>query len=43
VKTNREKVVHGHAGIGSASHLCGLLFLNAIDATVTIVPYKSFG
>jgi len=26
VKTNREKVVHGHAGIGSASHLCGLLF-----------------
>jgi len=43
VKTNREKVVHVHAGIGSASHLCGLLFLNAIDATVTIVPYKSFG
>src|SRR6516225_2645164 len=43
VKTNGEKVVHGHAGIGSASHLCGLLFLNAIDATVTIVPYKGTG
>jgi len=41
VKTNREKVVHGHAGVGSASHLCGLLFLNAIEAPVTVVPYKS--
>jgi len=43
VKTNREKVVHGHAGIGSASHLCGLLFLNAIEVTVTVVPYKGTG
>ena len=41
VKANREKVVHGHAGIGSASHLCGLLFLDAIEVTVTVVPYKS--
>src|SRR5215831_8646981 len=40
VKTNREKVVHGHAGVGSASHLCGLLFLNAIEVPVTVVPYK---
>jgi tripartite-type tricarboxylate transporter receptor subunit TctC len=43
VKTNREKVVHGHAGVGSASHLCGLLFLNAIEVTVTVVPYKGTG
>lgn len=43
VKTNREKVVHGHAGVGSASHLCGLLFLNAIEAPVTVVPYKGTG
>jgi tripartite-type tricarboxylate transporter receptor subunit TctC len=43
VKTNMEKVVHGHAGIGSASHLCGLLFLNAIEATVTVVPYRGTG
>ena len=41
VKTNREKVVHGHAGVGWASHLCGLLFLNAIEPPVTVVPYKS--
>jgi tripartite-type tricarboxylate transporter receptor subunit TctC len=41
VKTN--KMVHGHAGIGSASHLCGLLFLNTIEATVTVVPYRGTG
>jgi tripartite-type tricarboxylate transporter receptor subunit TctC len=41
VKTN--KMVHGHAGIGSASHLCGLSFLNTIEATVTVVPYRGTG
>jgi tripartite-type tricarboxylate transporter receptor subunit TctC len=41
VKTN--KAVHAHAGIGSASHLCGLLFLNTIEATVTVVPYRGTG
>jgi tripartite-type tricarboxylate transporter receptor subunit TctC len=35
--------VHGHAGIGSASHLCGLLFLNTIEVMVTVVPYKGTG
>jgi tripartite-type tricarboxylate transporter receptor subunit TctC len=43
VKSGREKVTSGHAGIGSASHLCGLLFLNAIGASVTTVPYKGTG
>jgi putative tricarboxylic transport membrane protein len=43
VTTNRDKVIHGHAGVGSASHLCGLLLLSAIDATVTVVPYKGTG
>jgi len=40
VKERRSSVTYGHAGIGSASHLCGLLFFNAIDTTVTSVPYK---
>jgi tripartite-type tricarboxylate transporter receptor subunit TctC len=43
VKAGKEKVTNGHAGIGSASHLCGLLFLNAIETTVTTVPYKGTG
>ncbi len=40
VKANTEKMTHGFAGVGSASHLCSLLFLNAIDATVSGAPYK---
>ena len=40
IKANPDKVVHGHAGLGSASHLCGLLFLNAVDLKLTTVPYK---
>jgi len=43
VKANREKVTKGHAGIGSASYLCGLLFLGAIDAPVTTVAYRGTG
>jgi len=43
VKANHAKVTHGHAGIGSASHLCGLLFFSAIDTTVTSIPYKGTG
>jgi tripartite-type tricarboxylate transporter receptor subunit TctC len=40
LKANRAKVVHGHAGLGSASHMCGVSFLQAIDLQVTTVPYK---
>ena len=43
VKANNTRVTHGHAGIGSASHLCGLLFFNAIGTTVTSIPYKGTG
>jgi len=43
VKANNTRVTHGHAGIGSASHLCGLLFFNAIATTVTSIPYKGTG
>lgn len=43
VKANREKLTYGFAGIGSASHLCGLLFFSAIDASVTNIPYKGTG
>jgi tripartite-type tricarboxylate transporter receptor subunit TctC len=40
LKTNKEKVVYGFAGVGSASHLCSLLFFHAIDITVNGAPYK---
>jgi tripartite-type tricarboxylate transporter receptor subunit TctC len=43
VISGKEKVTNGHAGVGSASHLCSLLLLNAIEATATTVPYKGTG
>jgi tripartite-type tricarboxylate transporter receptor subunit TctC len=43
VKDNKDKLTYGFAGVGSASHLCGLLFFNAIGTTVTGAPYKGTG
>ena len=40
VKANRDKVTLANAGLGSASHLCGLLFLSTIQTDLTTVPYK---
>ncbi|QDL53412.1 tripartite tricarboxylate transporter substrate-binding protein [Rhodoferax aquaticus] len=37
---NKGKINLGNAGIGSASHLCGLLFQNAVQIDMTTVPYK---
>ena len=43
IKGNRDKVTYAHAGIGSASYLCGLLFMTSIDTQFTQVPYKGTG
>ncbi len=43
VTAGKERITNGHAGIGSASHLCGLLLLSAIETTVTTIPYKGTG
>lgn len=43
VKENKDKVTYANAGIGSASHLCGMLFMDAVDAPMTVVPYKGTG
>jgi tripartite-type tricarboxylate transporter receptor subunit TctC len=40
VKANKDKVNVANAGIGSASHLCGLLFMSSIETDLTTVPYK---
>ncbi len=40
VKANKDKVTLANAGIGSASHLCGLLFMSTIQVDLTTVPYK---
>ncbi|RBA23296.1 tripartite tricarboxylate transporter substrate binding protein BugD [Herminiimonas fonticola] len=43
VKANKNKVTYANAGVGSASHLCGMLFMTAIDTELTTVPYKGTG
>ncbi len=43
VKANKDKVTYANAGLGSASHLCGMLFMTAIQADLTTVPYKGTG
>ena len=40
VKKNKDKVTYANAGIGAASHLCGMLFMSAIETDITTVPYK---
>ena len=37
---NHGKINLGNAGVGSASHLCGLLFQNAVQVDMTTVPYR---
>jgi tripartite-type tricarboxylate transporter receptor subunit TctC len=39
-KANKDKVTLANAGLGAASHLCGLLFQKAIGQDLTTVPYK---
>jgi tripartite-type tricarboxylate transporter receptor subunit TctC len=43
VKANKDKVSYANAGVGSASHLCGMLFMSAIGTELTTVPYKGTG
>lgn len=40
VKANKDKVTYANAGLGAASHLCGMLFMSAIQTDFTTVPYQ---
>jgi tripartite-type tricarboxylate transporter receptor subunit TctC len=40
IAQNKGTVNLGNAGLGAASHLCGLLFQDAIKTDMTTVPYK---
>lgn len=43
VQEHGEDVMYANAGIGAASHLCGLLFMDAIDTQMTTIPYQGTG
>ena len=40
IKANKDKISFANAGVGSASHLCGLLFMSQIQTELTTIPYK---
>ncbi len=40
VKENKDTVTYANAGVGAASHLCGMLFMQEIETPLTTVPYK---
>jgi tripartite-type tricarboxylate transporter receptor subunit TctC len=43
VKENADSITMANAGIGAASHLCGMLFMQALEAPIVTVPYKGTG
>ena len=40
IDANKGKINLANAGLGAASHLCGLLFQQSLAADMTTVPYK---
>jgi tripartite-type tricarboxylate transporter receptor subunit TctC len=43
VKANKDKINLANAGLGAASHLCGMLFMSAIQTNLTTIPYGGTG
>lgn len=43
VKANGPKISLAHAGVGSASHLCGLMMQSALNVQMNDIPYKGTG
>ncbi|MBA4343413.1 MAG: hypothetical protein C0423_14850 [Methylibium sp.] len=43
LEANKGKINLANAGLGAASHLCGLLFQSALKIDMTTVPYKGTG
>jgi tripartite-type tricarboxylate transporter receptor subunit TctC len=40
IKANGDKMTFGNAGLGAASHLCGMLFMTAVEKQILAIPYK---
>ena len=42
-KANKEKFTMASSGMGSSTHLCAMLFQEAIGVPITMVQYKGGG
>jgi tripartite-type tricarboxylate transporter receptor subunit TctC len=40
IRANKDKISFANAGVGSASHLCGPLFMSTIGTEMVTIPYK---
>ncbi len=43
LKENGQDVTYANAGIGSASHLCGMLLMDSLEVQMITVPYQGAG
>jgi tripartite-type tricarboxylate transporter receptor subunit TctC len=43
ITANKDKINVANAGVGSASHLCGMLLMSALNTDFTTIPYKGTG
>ncbi|MBY0530466.1 MAG: tripartite tricarboxylate transporter substrate binding protein BugD [Xanthobacteraceae bacterium] len=43
IRTDKEKVTYGHAGIGSAAHLCMLILMNDLRVQLKGISYRGTG
>ena len=43
IRANRDRLTYGNGGVGSASHLCGLLLTSSLKVDMTTVSYKGSG
>jgi tripartite-type tricarboxylate transporter receptor subunit TctC len=43
IRDNKDKATYGHAGIGSASHLCMLMLMKELGVQLNGVPYRGTG
>jgi tripartite-type tricarboxylate transporter receptor subunit TctC len=43
MKANKDTVTVANAGIGAASHLCGMMLMSAMETQFVTVPYKGTG
>jgi tripartite-type tricarboxylate transporter receptor subunit TctC len=40
IRREKDKLNYANAGIGAASHLCGLLLMKSVDTAMTTVPFR---
>ncbi|WP_284177789.1 tripartite tricarboxylate transporter substrate-binding protein [Rhabdaerophilum sp. SD176] len=43
LKADGDKITYAHAGVGSGSHLCGLMLMGQLGVKMTQIPYRGTG